>query len=491
MHVQYGMWSSWLVIAILSGHHLIYATDSLLLNIWPQPQSASIDADLAVAIDVAEMEWSCADGTPAPTCSPYLRRAFTRWQEDLNGEGSTNSISKASRSASGAAMSASGAAKSAASAAKSAPEVTRINLGIVLIVDPSANTLIGGDDETYSLAISKTGIAVKAATQFAVLRALSTLRQMMFRAEEAEDFLLPCGNVTDWPRFGHRHFIPMDLMLANLDAMEVNKLNVLHWHIVDDPSFPYESSIFPNLSLEGSYSSSAVYSQKDVQRLIHAAYERGIRVMFEIDTPGHTLSWGKAMPGILSPCYDAQVQYDAQGLPTLDKGPLDPTKAETYQAVDSILSEVAMLSSEKLLHLGGDEVDFTCWQSDATMAVWMVQQGLDSYKAVQSYYIDKILETTKSLHRTAVVWQEVYDSALERGLSLDTSTIVQTPPLVPPVVAPTRHVFSPASGPVQIHGPLPQGSEFPMRQTSPLVDACPQPSSVFLGASGFPGFSPG
>ena len=44
-----------------------------------------------------------------------------------------------------------------------------------------------------------------------------------------------------------RHFLPKSLILDNLDLMEMNKFNVLHWHITDSTSFPYQSSTFPDL----------------------------------------------------------------------------------------------------------------------------------------------------------------------------------------------------------------------------------------------------
>jgi len=51
-----------------------------------------------------------------------------------------------------------------------------------------------------------------------------------------------------------RHYQSVAMLKRLLDSMSYAKLNVLHWHIVDDQSFPMEVASFPRLTSTGAYS---------------------------------------------------------------------------------------------------------------------------------------------------------------------------------------------------------------------------------------------
>ncbi len=41
-----------------------------------------------------------------------------------------------------------------------------------------------------------------------------------------------------------RRYYSVDTILQIIDAMQIAKFNVLHWHLVEDESFPLELNIF-------------------------------------------------------------------------------------------------------------------------------------------------------------------------------------------------------------------------------------------------------
>lgn len=83
-----------------------------------------------------------------------------------------------------------------------------------------------------------------------------------------------------------RHYLPVSLILHNLLAMEMNKLNVLHWHITDSQSWPFASERFPELQ-KGAFCQECVYTPQTIRHVIRQAKLRGIRIVFEVDLPGH------------------------------------------------------------------------------------------------------------------------------------------------------------------------------------------------------------
>ena len=94
-----------------------------------------------------------------------------------------------------------------------------------------------------------------------------------------------------------RHYMPIPMIKKHLNAMMYNKFNIFHWHMTDDQSFPFQTDAYPELYKKGAFSSDHVYTKKDVLDIIEFARVRGIRVIPEFDTPGHTYSWGLSYPG--------------------------------------------------------------------------------------------------------------------------------------------------------------------------------------------------
>jgi hypothetical protein len=98
----------------------------------------------------------------------------------------------------------------------------------------------------------------------------------------------------------------------------------------------------------------------DMRAVVAYAKARGVRVLPEWDVPGHG-SWGAGIPALMG-CPDV----------------LDPTQDFTYDTLRAFLVEMTGIFEDAWLFLGGDEVDYTCWDANPTIAAWLKAHGMTS-----------------------------------------------------------------------------------------------------------------
>ncbi|CAH1636777.1 unnamed protein product [Spodoptera littoralis] len=274
-------------------------------------------------------------------------------------------------------------------------------------------------DEKYSLNVS----AVSSLTSdsiWGILRGMETFAQLFYLSNGYKDVLINSTQIVDFPRYPYRgllidtsrHYLSVANILKTLDAMEMNKMNVLHWHIVDDQSFPYQSEKFPQLSEQGAYDPSMVYTKANINKIVKYARDRGIRVLPEFDVPGHTRSWGIAYPKILTQCYEHGK--------TVGLGPMDPTQIKTYKLLGELFREVQDLFPDKYFHLGGDEVALNCWKSNPDILNFMARHNMTRTSELHAYFMTKVLLLLGQKSKP-IVWQEVFYN----GVVLPSDAIIQ------------------------------------------------------------------
>ena len=202
--------------------------------------------------------------------------------------------------------------------------------------------LYGYDSEYYELSVDVDGISIVVSSETGVVRALQTLAQL---CEGCDDGQLECCTVKDWPAFklrGYMHdvgrsYIPFDELKHELLLMARFKVNTFHWHLTENQAWRFEVKQYPQLTSAASMTRfpGLYYTQEQCRELDSLAWVLGINLIPEIDMPGHSQAFQRAM---------GHTMQTARGV----------------EELQNILDEVAAtFVHAPYIHIGADETQIT------------------------------------------------------------------------------------------------------------------------------------
>ncbi|KAJ0018368.1 hypothetical protein Pint_11669 [Pistacia integerrima] len=100
--------------------------------------------------------------------------------------------------------------------------------------------------------------------------------------------------------------------------------------------------------------------------------------------------------------------------------PLDVSNDFTFKVIDGILSDFSKVFKFKFVHLGGDEVNTSCWRTTSHISKWLKQQGMNESEAYQ-YFVLKAQKIALSHGYELVNWEETFNNF---GKKLSPKTVV-------------------------------------------------------------------
>lgn len=308
-------------------------------------------------------------------------------------------------------------------------------------------------DEGYQLKVKHSDILITANKPAGIFYGVQTLLQM-FPAEiksktvqpEDKKWTIPCAEITDKPQFPwrglmldvSRHRFTKEEVLKYIDELAEYKMNVFHWHLTDDQGWRLEIKSLPKLTEVGAWRAPRVgqwwqrerqqpgeettyggfYTQEDVKEVLAYAAKRYVRVIPEIDVPGHSVAALVAYPELA--CMKAP---DAVNVGNKfygeDENTLCIGKDYTFEFMDKVLTEVAALFPDEYVHIGGDECFKGFWHKCPRCQARMKAENLKNEEELQSYFIHRMGDLLKSKGKKLVGWDEI----LEGGLAPDANVM--------------------------------------------------------------------
>lgn len=318
---------------------------------------------------------------------------------------------------------------------------------VELRIDP------GLEPEGYRLGVSSArGVRITGGDAAGVFWGAQTLRQLLgpeaFRRAPVPTGVragVPFTEIEDGPRFGWRglmldvarHFMPKDGVLRMLDLLAAHKLNVFHFHLTDDQGWRVEIKRHPRLTEAGAWRArtkyghraselwdetphGGFYTQDDIREIVAYAAERHIRVVPEIDIPGHSQAAISAYPELGNTDVidtSALSVWDTWGVNPNVLAPTDTT-LRFFEGVFEEVLDLFPAETSPFIHVGGDECPKDQWKQSPTAQARMTALGLKDEDELQSWFIRHFDRWLKDRGRRLIGWDEILEGGLAEGAAV-------------------------------------------------------------------------
>jgi hexosaminidase len=290
--------------------------------------------------------------------------------------------------------------------------------------------------EAYQLVTRKEGVTLTARTPAGLINAGQTLRQLLDTGiyhpakHNTASWQIPPVTITDEPSYPwrgmmldvSRYFFTKQYVLRYLDMMAMHKMNVLHWHLIDDCGWRIEIKKYPKLTEVGAWRgqgnerTGGFYTQNDIREIVAYAKARNVEVVPEIEIPAHTLAALAAYPelGCLGKQFEVPTHH------SISPEIYCVGKESTWEFLEGVMGEICGMFPFKFIHIGGDEARYQRWNDCEHCQKRMKKEGLKSAKELQGWATTRIENALKKHDKLIIGWDEILDCGVSKQAGIMT-----------------------------------------------------------------------
>ncbi|MBQ9543743.1 MAG: family 20 glycosylhydrolase [Clostridia bacterium] len=247
------------------------------------------------------------------------------------------------------------------------------------------------DSGSYRLSVGEDGVRLDAPDEDGAFNGVSTLIQLITeegkiaKAEIADSPSSEYSSVmVDLARVRHS----FEMVKQYVDLCRFYKIRVLHLHFTDDQSYTLPSLLFPDLSTPG-----RSYTLAQIRELNEYARLRGVRIMPEIDVPGH--------------CKAFQTNYSD----TFGTKGIIPINKKSMDAMKSLFKELCdLFPYSEYIHIGGDEAEIKKWLENEADFEYYRSVGIDpkdenAAEFLLAHFVNEMATAVFEKGRQPIAWE--------------------------------------------------------------------------------------